>query len=135
MKLPCETRMCFYRYSYENFLYNLAHMKILLQETTLKSVSTESQKLIHNALEVQYHQLFNPICELINKCQAYSTILADLTFLWLNLTLPEWKTKDFIEKRLNMSLTECALAAYALHPEYDDCKVDHPKKNFKIFIE
>lgn len=75
----------------------------------------------HEEVE-NYLQLFNPIYELINKCQNADTSVAEAVHLWLNLGIPK-KFPVFqleIANRKKMALNIFALAAYSLHLEYTD---------------
>ncbi|KAJ8974418.1 hypothetical protein NQ317_015473 [Molorchus minor] len=70
--------------------------------------------------------LYEPICDLINKCQSQSASVADAVHYWLELELPENVRERFSEKleaRKKMAFNVYALAAYYLHPVYSNEKL------------
>eukprot|EP00102_Acyrthosiphon_pisum_P013165 XP_008182630.2 PREDICTED: uncharacterized protein LOC100570070 isoform X2 [Acyrthosiphon pisum] len=91
IQLPCDTRWCSYRDSFVNLQKNLPAMKKILVDGDYKIDNSIKQLLIDEIFIKNVSDsviLFDPICQLINKCQSSTTNIADAAELWLTLTLP-----------------------------------------------
>lgn len=76
-------------------------------------------------------EFFDPICKLINVCQNADCAVVDATELWLNLRIPLKFRKIFnanLQNRRNTALNIYALAAFYLHPFYNNNKLSVDKK-------
>lgn len=121
IKLPCLTRWCSYRNSYDCLIKNLKPMKQVLSDDKYK-VSTNSTTLIFDNNFIDDVRILkeemDPICELINICQSPKANIADAVEKWLNLKVNERNSNLLIERR-NKVLNKYNLAAFYLHPGYD----------------
>lgn len=120
-----------FRDSYKNFLENVDHYRTISKQRDIRKTinddifeliqSTEFKRKVQREVDIQ-----DPICELINKCQKFTTNLAEGAEQWLNIRPPQnasslQKTK--FEERQEMALNGIALAAYYLDPYKDRSKL------------
>lgn len=102
IQLPCETRWFMYRDTYTFVLNNLQHMRIIAAEASNnKKIKPNIISIIFNDDFVEVRNnltLYEPICNLINKCQSQSASVADAVHYWLELELPENVRERFPEK-------------------------------------
>lgn len=136
IKLPCDTRWCSYRDSYQCLIQNLSFIKCVTAESKVKKIKQNVAKLIFDDEFIEdvknNIELFNPICELINTCQSSECSAADAVNLWLNLKLPvrfEHKFGTSLQLRIDMALNKYALTAFYLHPTYDNDKLSNIHKD------
>lgn len=89
--LACETRWCSYCDSFKCALKNLDIMRTVVQEKQIK-FNHESDALLQSSeFEIilqDYILIFDPVCELVNKCQRSSSNIADAIEYWLTLNIP-----------------------------------------------
>lgn len=132
IKLPCDTRWCSYQNAYKSLINNLQHMRMIVADmtSTNRHVKSSISKLLFDENFIQNVkeniEFFNPVCVLINKCQEKNCSLADATGMWLNLKIPEkfeYKYGECFNMRKKMALNIYALAAYYIHPYYDNSKL------------
>ena len=130
IKLPCDTRWCSYRDSYKSLVQNWSHMKIIAADSQIKKIKQVVVKLLFDDEFIETVKeniiLFDPICNLINRCQSSECSVADAVDLWLNIRLPvkfEPKFSKTLKSRIDMALNEYALTAFNLHPHYDNNKL------------
>ncbi|XP_015115596.1 uncharacterized protein LOC107040163 [Diachasma alloeum] len=121
--LACETRWCTYRDTFCCCLRNLDILREIVEEgeLTLKAENLELLKDITLEQRLQdYLTLFDPVCELLNKCQRTETRLAEGTELWitLNIATDIDSVDQTLENRLTKLLQPIALTANYVHPEY-----------------
>lgn len=122
--LACETRWCSHRDSFVNLMKNLQFMKKVVAENTVK-VKPHIFSLLYNEQFVKNVedciQLFNPVCNLINKCQSSTASIADAAEEWLKLELPEGydEAETHLANRRKYALNVYCLAANFLHPQYE----------------
>jgi hypothetical protein len=134
IKLPCETRWCSYRDAYLSLINNLQYMKVVAAESDTKGKKTKSTTLLYDEdflKEVKESiEIFNPICKLINTCQSATCSLADAVDQWLNLEaeLPQ-RYQSYLKTRMKMALNDYALAAFYLHPCYENNRLPKEHKS------
>lgn len=87
---------------------------------------------------LNYIELFDPICKLINTCQDGECSVADAVDLWLNLNLPEKFQEKFevhLQERKAKAINVYGLAAFYLHPNYNnDSLSKYHKKQINLFF-
>ena len=121
--LVADTRWCSYRDHFRRFLHNLKPMRKIVVDGKY-SVKKDVKKLLFDEeLEAKvraFVKVFEPVCLLINKCQATECNIADSTEEWLKLKEPEGceEFKDFYDFRRKKALGTYGLTANYLHPEY-----------------
>jgi hypothetical protein len=135
--LPCETRWCSHKNSYESFLTNLSKMQLLATTKPLKS--NIKKMLFDDELVEKVQKNFNvltPVGNLINKCQQSKFSIADAAQEWLQLVLPE-NFQPILNNRKKMALNIYSLAANFLHPAYNGKLFSEEEKNEvdEFFIE
>lgn len=78
--------------------------------------------------------LFDPVCELINKCQSRCYSVADSAEDWLSLKLPE-QFEGVLSDRRSMALNIYCTTANYLHPVYRGKKLsDFQKDRVQDFL-
>lgn len=126
--LACDTRWCSYRDTFRCCLKNLNIMRQLAEEglVTPKQPSLLNDSTLSGQLRDSII-IFDPICELVNKCQATHCKIADAAEYWLSLNIPvsDDKVEERLDTRLDKVLTPIALVANFLHPKYRGQKFAH----------
>lgn len=121
--LPCDTRWCSYRDAFKCALKNLHHMKAAVTDKKV-SMKIANQELLEDpSFEIllqDYIIIFDPVCELVNKCQNSTCNIADATELWLTLNIAtiDEKYQNMIEARIKKAVRPICFAANLLHPGY-----------------
>lgn len=128
--LACETRWCTYRDTFRCCLKNLHIMRQLVHEKIVVPKEPSREMLDNTTLAEQlldYIVMFDPVCELVNKCQASNCKIADAAEHWLSLNVPvnDEKVDEILDARLDKVLQPIALVANFLHPEYQGKKFAH----------
>ncbi|XP_015120960.1 uncharacterized protein LOC107043818 [Diachasma alloeum] len=85
--LACDTRWCTYRDTFRCCLKNLDIMRQLVQDEIVVLKKPNRDLLDSNTLAAQlqdYIVMFDPVCMLVNKCQATDCTIADAAELWLS---------------------------------------------------
>ncbi|XP_024893627.1 uncharacterized protein LOC112468603 [Temnothorax curvispinosus] len=138
--LPCQTRWCSYRDAFRCCLKNLHLMRTLVDEQKVTFATHNLQLLSEYSFETQLQDciiLFDPICELINRCQRSDARIADACEEWLKLNIPT--DEDFIIKtfqaRLKKVLTPIVLAANLMHPQYQDKQFFHQENERAMALD
>uniref|UniRef100_A0A0C9RAK5 ZBED1_2 protein n=1 Tax=Fopius arisanus TaxID=64838 RepID=A0A0C9RAK5_9HYME len=128
--LVCETRWCTFRDTFRCCLKNLNIMRQLVQEGIVLLKENNRKLLEDSTLAAQLQDaiiLFDPVCQLINSCQAADRNIADAVESWLKLNIPtsDDKVADMVNKRLEKVLQPIALTANFLHPVYQGKQFTH----------
>ncbi|XP_071647150.1 uncharacterized protein [Temnothorax longispinosus] len=138
--LPCQTRWCSYRDAFRCCLKNLHLMRTLVDEQKVTIATHNLQLLSESSFETQLLDciiLFDPICELINRCQRSDASIADACEEWLKLNIPT--DDDFIIKtvqaRLKKVLTPIVLAANLMHPQYQGKQFFHQENERAMALD
>lgn len=86
--IACDTRWCSYRDTFRCCLKNLNIMRQLVEEglVTPKQPSLLNDSTLSDQLRDSII-IFDPICELVNKCQATHCKIADAAEYWLSLNI------------------------------------------------
>lgn len=91
MILACETRWCSHRDAFRRCLENVNIMRQISFEGNHKIKQHISELLNDETFEMQLQDfiiIFDPVCELINKCQQSKSNLADAVEEWFKLQIP-----------------------------------------------
>lgn len=128
--LACETRWCTYRDTFRCCLKNLDIMRDLVKEGIVVPKKANRELLEDCSLSAQLLDaiiLFDPVCQLVNTCQAASRNIADAAELWLTLNIPvvDDKVDEVLDKRLDKVLQSITLTANFLHPVYQGKQFAH----------
>ncbi|XP_032673085.1 uncharacterized protein LOC116844986 [Odontomachus brunneus] len=119
--LTCETRWCSYRNAFRCCLNNLSIMRRIIkdQKISIKCSEMLFSKDFETTLQ-DYILIFDPVCELINKCQRSNCNIADSCEEWFKLTIPTVNDnyEKIIEGRLKKVFRPSILTANFLHPIY-----------------
>jgi hypothetical protein len=126
---PSDTQLTSYYASYKNILSNLYILRLIATTVTSSPVSSSvanlllSQQFISNMEDAV--KLYEPICTIIEASQESS--LADITELWLTLSLPDKKWTETVDRHCATVLNKFALTANFLHHTYrgKNFSVDH----------
>lgn len=89
--LACEIRWCSYRDAFRCCLYNLSIMRQIIKDQKITIKTECSEILFSKDFETtlqDYILIFDPVCELINKCQRSDNNIADACEEWFKLTIP-----------------------------------------------
>ncbi|KAM0736901.1 hypothetical protein ACS0PU_006550 [Formica fusca] len=121
--LACETRWCSYRDAFRCCLHNLSIMRQIIKDQKITIRTKCSEILFSKGFETilqDYILIFDPVCELINKCQRSDSNIADACEMWFELTIPTVNDnyEKIIEERLKKVIRPSILTANFLHPTY-----------------
>lgn len=101
----------------------------------IKQILNDDYFVIEVLAEIE---LQDPICKLINVCQAKKTSIADGAELWIDLIIPTHLSNSQQKiycKRKEMALSDVAVAAFYLDPFKDKHKLSRTqKKDARQFI-
>lgn len=128
--LACETRWCTYQDTFRCALKNLDIMRQLVHEGIVVPKEANRALLNDSSLASQLQDalvLFDPVCQLVNTCQAADRTLADATELWLTLNIPvvDNRIDETLNKRLDKVLQPVGLVANFFHPVYRGQQFTH----------
>lgn len=135
--LACETRWCSYRDSFKCALKNLDIMRTVVQEKQIK-FNHESDALLQSSeFEIilqDYILIFDPVCELVNKCQRSSSNIADAIEYWLTLNIPTCNDNQdkLIKARIQKATKPICFAANFLHPVYQGQRLSYDQREWAI---
>lgn len=128
--LACETRWCSYRDAFRCCLYNLSIMRQIIKDQKLAIKPENSELLFSEDFETtlqDYILIFDPVCELINKCQRSDSNIADACEEWFKLTIPTINDnyEKILKERLRKVIKPSILTANFLHPTYKGRRFMH----------
>lgn len=135
--LACETRWCSHRDSFKCALKNLDIMRTVVQEKQIK-FNNESDALLQS-LEFEtilqdYILIFDPVCELVNKCQRSSSNIADAIEYWLtlNISTDNDNHNKLVKARIQKATKPICFAANFLHPVYQGQRLSYDQREWAI---
>jgi len=128
--LACETRWCSYRDAFRCCLHNLSIMRQIIKDQKITIKTEYSEILFIKEFETtlqDYILIFDPVCELVNKCQRSDSNIADACEEWFKLTIPTVNDKyeKIIKERLKKVMRPSILTANFLHPIYKGKRFMH----------
>ncbi|XP_077264021.1 uncharacterized protein LOC143898425 [Temnothorax americanus] len=131
--LACETRWCSHRDAFRNCLSNLSIMRELVKHRKVVVQTDISEILSSNEFEMRlqdYVLIFDPVCEIINKCQRSNSSIADACEEWFKLSIPtdNINYEKILQDRLEKALRPAILTANYLHPVYKGKRFMHLEK-------
>lgn len=96
-------------------------MRTVVQEKQIKFNNESNALLQSSEFETNlqdYILIFDPVCELVNKCQRSSSNIADAVEYWLtlNLSTDNDNYNTLLEARIQKATKPICFAANFLHP-------------------
>lgn len=112
-------------------------MRTVVQEKQIK-FNNESDALLQNSefetILQDYILIFDPVCELVNKCQKSSSNIADAIEYWLtlNMSTDNDNHNKLVQTRIQKATKPICFAANFLHPVYQGQRLSYDQREWAI---